>query len=47
MAYLAEHDFQVTALRDLARYVDWRVEPRDTMKIVEARKVKLAASVIP
>ena len=47
MAYLAEHDFQVIALRDLARYVDWRVEPRDPMKIVEARKAKLAASVIP
>ncbi|MBT5814581.1 MAG: polysaccharide deacetylase family protein [Opitutales bacterium] len=47
MAYLDEHDFQVIALRDLARYVDWRVEPKEPMKIVEIRKAKLADSVVP
>ncbi|MDP6737392.1 MAG: hypothetical protein QF732_12990, partial [Nitrospinaceae bacterium] len=43
MAYLNEHDFQVIALRDLARYTDWRVEPEDPMAVVEARKAKLGA----
>ncbi|MCZ6675554.1 MAG: polysaccharide deacetylase family protein [Verrucomicrobia bacterium] len=41
MAYLHEHDFQVIAVRDLARYADWRIEPKDPMAVVEARKAKL------
>ena len=47
MVYLDEHYFQVIALRDLAQYVDWIVEPKEPMKIVEIRKAKLADSVVP
>lgn len=42
MVYLHEHDFQVIALRDLAKYVDPSIEPNDPMAIVEMRKAKLA-----
>ncbi len=47
MDYLHEHDFQVIALRDLARYADWNLEPKDPMAIVESRKAKLAEAVKP
>jgi peptidoglycan/xylan/chitin deacetylase (PgdA/CDA1 family) len=43
MTYLHEHNFLVIALRDLARYADWRVEPKDPMAIIEARKAKMSA----
>jgi peptidoglycan/xylan/chitin deacetylase (PgdA/CDA1 family) len=39
MKYLSEEGFKVIAVRDLARYVDWRKKPADPWKIMEERKV--------
>ncbi len=41
--YLAEHGFKVIAMRDLARYVDPTVEPKNPWGVIEARKKRLAA----
>ncbi|MHC4994037.1 MAG: polysaccharide deacetylase family protein [Planctomycetota bacterium] len=41
MDYLHEQNYKVIAVRDLARYADWRVEPKDPMAVVEARKKTL------
>lgn len=41
MAYLHEHNFQVISVRGLDRFADWRIEPKDPMAIVAARKAKL------
>lgn len=38
MKYLHDERFKVIALRDLARYVDWRNGPDDPWKIIEERK---------
>lgn len=38
MSYLAEHDYTVIAVKDLARYVDPNVLPRDPWFVIEDRK---------
>jgi peptidoglycan/xylan/chitin deacetylase (PgdA/CDA1 family) len=42
MKYLHDEGFTVIALRDLAKYVDWRQKPADPWKIIEQRKSELA-----
>ena len=41
MNYLAENDFKVIALRDLAKFVDTENVPEEPLKIVEERKASL------
>ncbi len=41
MKYLHDNHFTVVALRDLARYVDWRHKPDDPWRIIEQRKLQL------
>ncbi len=43
MQYLADHDYQVIALRDLGRYVSPNVEPADSMAIIRTRQIRLKA----
>jgi peptidoglycan/xylan/chitin deacetylase (PgdA/CDA1 family) len=43
MKYLADHRFQVIALRDLARFVDVSVTPADPWGVIEDRKRLLKA----
>jgi peptidoglycan/xylan/chitin deacetylase (PgdA/CDA1 family) len=38
MEYLHDQHFTVIALRDLAKYVDWRLKPDEPWKIIEQRK---------
>ena len=38
MQYLRDHGFTVVALRDLAKYVDWRQHPDDPWRVIEQRK---------
>jgi peptidoglycan-N-acetylglucosamine deacetylase len=42
MKYLHEEGFKVIALRDLAKYVDWKQRPGDPWAIIEQRKKALA-----
>jgi peptidoglycan/xylan/chitin deacetylase (PgdA/CDA1 family) len=42
MKYLSENDFQVIALRDLARYVDPKVVPADFKTVIEDRRQSLS-----
>jgi len=42
MKYLHDERFRVIALRDLARYVDWRQRPDDPWRVIEERKKYLA-----
>lgn len=39
--YLAEHQYKVIALRDLAKYVDPEVTPKDPMAVITERKAAL------
>jgi peptidoglycan/xylan/chitin deacetylase (PgdA/CDA1 family) len=41
MKYLHDEGFTAIALRDLARYVEWRQKPSDPWKIIEQRKSDL------
>jgi peptidoglycan/xylan/chitin deacetylase (PgdA/CDA1 family) len=41
MKYLHDNHFMVIALRDLARYVDWKQRPDDPWRIIEERKKQL------
>ena len=41
MKYLHDERFTVVALRDLARYVDWRQRPDNPWEVIEARKKAL------
>jgi len=41
MTYLHDGHFKVIALRDLARYVDWKQRPDDPWRIIEQRKSQL------
>ena len=41
MKYLADGGFKAIALRDLARYVDWRQRPADAWEIIERRKKEM------
>ncbi len=41
MKYLQEEGFKVIALRDLAKYVDWKQRPADPWEIIEQRKKAL------
>jgi hypothetical protein len=41
MKYLADGGFKVIALRDLAKYVDWRQGPPDPWEIIERRKEEM------
>jgi peptidoglycan-N-acetylglucosamine deacetylase len=41
MKYLHDEHFKVVALRDLARYVDWKHKPDDPWRIIELRKNQL------
>jgi peptidoglycan/xylan/chitin deacetylase (PgdA/CDA1 family) len=41
MKYLKDEGFTVIALRDLAKYVDWRQKPDDPWKVIEQRKSEL------
>ncbi|MGH9308336.1 MAG: polysaccharide deacetylase family protein [Vicinamibacterales bacterium] len=43
MQYLHEQKFMVIALRDLAKYVDWRQRPADPWKVIEERRKQLNA----
>jgi hypothetical protein len=38
MKYLHDQRFTVIALRDLAKYVDWRQKPDEPWTIIEQRK---------
>jgi peptidoglycan/xylan/chitin deacetylase (PgdA/CDA1 family) len=38
MAYLHEQQFQVIALRDLEKFVDWRQKPADPWSVIEQRR---------
>ena len=42
MKYLHDNGFKVIALRDLARYVDWKHKPADPWRVIEERKAALA-----
>jgi peptidoglycan-N-acetylglucosamine deacetylase len=42
MKYLHDGGFTVIALRDLAKYVDWKQRPADPWQIIEQRKKALA-----
>jgi hypothetical protein len=42
MKYLHDEGFKAIAVRDLARYVDWRQKPADPWKIIEDRKSELS-----
>ncbi len=42
MKYLHDEGFRVIALRDLAKYVDWKQRPADPWEIIEQRKKALA-----
>lgn len=44
--FLAANQYRVIALRDLAKYVDPRKEPRDPMAAIEARKKELAQAAL-
>jgi hypothetical protein len=41
MKYLHDAGFKAIAMRDLAKYVDWRQKPSDPWKIIEERKARL------
>ncbi len=41
MKYLHDEGFKAIAVRDLAKYVDWRQKPHDPWKIIEQRKSEL------
>lgn len=43
MKYLAVNNYKVIALRDLAKYVDPKIEPRNSREVIEDRKQMLAA----
>ena len=43
MQYLAENDFTVIALRDLEKFVDPTIEPRDAMDVVRDRQRRVEA----
>ena len=40
MKYLHDEGFKAIAMRDLARYVDWRQKPADAWAIIEQRRVR-------
>ena len=40
MKYLHDEGFKAIAMRDLARYVDWRQKPADAWAIIEQRKMR-------
>lgn len=42
LKYLHDEGFTVIAMRDLAKYVDWRHKPADAWQIIEQRKRELA-----
>jgi len=42
MKYLHDNGFKVIALRDLARYVDWKHKLADPWRVIEERKAALA-----
>lgn len=42
MKYLHDEGFRAIALRDLAKYVDWKQRPADPWEIIEQRKKTLA-----
>lgn len=43
MHYLATHGFRVIALRDLEKFVDYRIEPKDPLMVVRDRQAMLKA----
>ena len=38
MKYLHDEGFEAIAMRDLAKYVDWKRRPADPWEIIEQRK---------
>jgi peptidoglycan-N-acetylglucosamine deacetylase len=44
MKYLHDEGFTVIALRDLEKYVDWRLKPSDPWSIIEQRRRDLGAT---
>jgi peptidoglycan-N-acetylglucosamine deacetylase len=44
MKYLHDEGFAVIALRDLEKYVDWRLKPSDPWSIIEQRRRDLGAT---
>jgi peptidoglycan/xylan/chitin deacetylase (PgdA/CDA1 family) len=44
MHYLATHGFQVIAMRDLAKFVDPEIRPRDPMGVITDRQARLKAN---
>ena len=43
MKYLHDEGFTAIAVRDLAKYVDWRQKPDDPWKIIDQRRRELAS----
>jgi peptidoglycan/xylan/chitin deacetylase (PgdA/CDA1 family) len=41
MKYLHDDGYKVIALRDLAKYVDWKQKPADPWRVIEERKQRL------
>ena len=41
MAYLHDNSFNVIALRDLAKYADWKQRPADPWRVIEERKAAM------
>jgi peptidoglycan/xylan/chitin deacetylase (PgdA/CDA1 family) len=44
MKYLHDEGFKAIAMKDLAKYVDWRQKPQDPWKIIEQRKSELQST---
>jgi peptidoglycan/xylan/chitin deacetylase (PgdA/CDA1 family) len=42
MKYLHDEGFKAIAVRDLAKYVDWRQKPDDPWKVIEQRRAELS-----
>lgn len=42
MEYLKKHDYQVIALRDLARFVDPELTPKNPLEVIEDRQAQVA-----
>jgi hypothetical protein len=42
MKYLALHDYQAIALRDLGKYVDPEITPQDALEIIDIRRRQIA-----
>ena len=46
LKYLHDGGFKAIALRDLAKYVDWRQKPDDAWKVIEERKSRMRGALL-